>query len=91
MVHDNCTNTICGTELSQAASLSWRGWFQDGKRLMTAEFTRAVTLAFALMLMWRHRACVRRHLITLDAHLLADVGLTRAQALKEAQKPFWVE
>jgi uncharacterized protein YjiS (DUF1127 family) len=43
------------------------------------------------MLMWRHRACVRRHLITLDAHLLADVGLTRAQALKEAQKPFWVE
>ncbi len=31
----------------------------------------------------------RRHLRQLDAHLLQDVGLTTAQAEREAQKPFW--
>ena len=87
MINDNCTDTICGSGLSQAVSLSWRGWLEDGKRLMAAEFERA----FTPMLTWRRRVHTRRHLATLDAHLLADVGLTRAQALEEAQKPFWVE
>ncbi|WP_172327304.1 DUF1127 domain-containing protein [Mangrovicoccus sp. HB161399] len=31
----------------------------------------------------------RRQLRQLDAHLLRDLGLTRAQAEREAQKPFW--
>jgi uncharacterized protein YjiS (DUF1127 family) len=31
----------------------------------------------------------RRALATLDPHLLADVGLTREQALAEALRPVW--
>ncbi len=31
----------------------------------------------------------RRALLTLDAHLLDDVGLTRSQALSEASRPLW--
>ena len=31
----------------------------------------------------------RRALLVLDAHLLADVGLTRSEALAEAARPVW--
>ncbi|HAA44710.1 MAG: hypothetical protein XD36_0899 [Halomonas sp. 54_146] len=31
----------------------------------------------------------RRQLLTLDDRLLEDIGITRAQALKEGCKPFW--
>lgn len=36
----------------------------------------------------RHRG--RRALVALDDRQRADVGLTRAQVLREARKPFWV-
>ncbi len=35
------------------------------------------------------RSSQRRALAALDHRLLADIGLTRAQALAEARKPFW--
>ena len=31
----------------------------------------------------------RRHLVALDTDALKDVGLTQAQALDEASRPFW--
>jgi uncharacterized protein YjiS (DUF1127 family) len=34
---------------------------------------------------WRQR----RLLLELDDRLLADIGLSRREALKEARKPFW--
>ena len=38
---------------------------------------------------WHRRARTRRHLLDLDDHLLADVGLDRADAAREVAKPFW--
>lgn len=35
------------------------------------------------------RARQRRLLLGLDDHLLRDIGVTRADALREAGKPFW--
>ncbi|MFZ6045943.1 DUF1127 domain-containing protein [Pseudomonas sp. CR3202] len=35
------------------------------------------------------RLHTRHQLLELDDHALRDVGLTRAQALDEALKPFW--
>lgn len=87
MVRDNCTDTIYGTGLSQAVSLSWRGWLEDGKALAAREMKAAAATVKA----WTVRARTRRHLRHLDARLLADVGLTRVQALEEAHKPFWVK
>lgn len=87
MVRDNCTDTIYGAGLSQAVSLSWRGWLEDGKALAVREMKAAAVTVKA----WVLRARSRRHLRQLDARLLADVGLTRVQSIEEAQKPFWVE
>ena len=38
---------------------------------------------------WMGRAKQRRMLKDLDQDRLDDIGLTRAQALEEAAKPFW--
>ncbi len=39
--------------------------------------------------LWKTRLDGRRELRALDDHMLADIGLTRAEADYEAAKPFW--
>ena len=43
----------------------------------------------ALLAVWAMRRRTRRTLSELDDRQLADVGLTRRQALLESAKPFW--
>ncbi len=45
---------------------------------------------FTLVQRWQKRATTRAGLRHLDARLLDDVGLSRKQAIEEADKPFWV-
>jgi uncharacterized protein YjiS (DUF1127 family) len=52
-------------------------------------WTSAVPRAARLLLIWRERARQRRHLQLLSDHMLRDIGLTRADVLAEASKPFW--
>jgi len=42
-----------------------------------------------LLLTWQERARQRRHLRSLDDHMLRDIGLSRADVEGEAGKPFW--
>jgi uncharacterized protein YjiS (DUF1127 family) len=41
------------------------------------------------VLAWRDRARSRRHLGGLNGHLLRDIGIDRATAQVESDKPFW--
>jgi len=52
---------------------------------------RALSAYWHLVARWAQRRGQRRALAELARlpHLLDDVGLTRAQALREAAKPFW--
>lgn len=53
---------------------------------------RLVGLPFAALealLVWQERVSERRHLLELDGHLLKDMGLSRADAEREASVPFW--
>lgn len=43
----------------------------------------------ARLLHWQQRAAQRRHLAGLDQALLRDIGISRADAHREACKPFW--
>lgn len=38
---------------------------------------------------WMQRAVERRALASLDERLLSDIGVTRADAALEMDKPFW--
>lgn len=51
-------------------------------------FDRMLMLA-ALPGQWRQRAADLRHLRSLEDHILADMGLTRADVEREAHAPFW--
>lgn len=42
-----------------------------------------------LLLTWQQRARDRRQLESLSDHMLRDIGLSRADVLAEASKPFW--
>jgi uncharacterized protein YjiS (DUF1127 family) len=54
--------------------------------MASAVFALAVTI-----LKWEQRKQTRRALTRLDAHLLADIGLTPRDAQCECSKPFWAE
>jgi uncharacterized protein YjiS (DUF1127 family) len=47
--------------------------------------------ALALLRTWRQRFRDREALAQLDDRSLRDIGLTRCDALGEADKPFWRE
>ena len=57
--------------------------------LDAANAVRAYHALIARAGLWRLRARTRRHLWTLDARLLADVGLSRAACRRETEKWFW--
>lgn len=50
---------------------------------------RLIGRVVELLLVWLERERERRQLVALDHHLLRDIGLTRCDALEEANKPFW--
>lgn len=41
------------------------------------------------LLDWQDRERQRRHLSSLDDHVLADVGLSHSDVEEEIRKPFW--
>lgn len=41
------------------------------------------------LMVWQRNSRSRRELLSLNAYQLKDIGLTRADALQEAAKPFW--
>ncbi|NCF11182.1 MAG: DUF1127 domain-containing protein [Gammaproteobacteria bacterium] len=47
--------------------------------------------AVTLLACWHARKVQRRQLLDLDANLLEDVGISRAEALDHGQRPFWRE
>ena len=44
---------------------------------------------FRLFAQWIERARQRQALAELDDHMLRDIGITRVEATRESQKPFW--
>jgi uncharacterized protein YjiS (DUF1127 family) len=48
-----------------------------------------VAAAWMLIASWIERARQRRALAGLDDQMLRDIGITRADAAREAGKPFW--
>jgi uncharacterized protein YjiS (DUF1127 family) len=47
-------------------------------------------LSFAVLWAWYRRYRQRQELRSLDDHMLADIGVSRIEADREARKPFWM-
>ena len=53
---------------------------------------RAVAaIRFLRVLQWHELARQRRALLALDEHMLKDIGISRADAEREARRPFWCD
>ena len=50
---------------------------------------RRVAAAWSVVALWIERVRQRDALAALDDHQLRDIGLTRAEAAREWEKPFW--
>jgi uncharacterized protein YjiS (DUF1127 family) len=50
---------------------------------------RRFAAAFRLFTTWAERARQRRALATLDDRMLGDIRVTRVDAARECEKPFW--
>lgn len=63
----------------------------DGYQLPPHPLDLATRLepVFAMIATWQERAKQRRHLASLPDHMLNDIGVSKADAHREASKPFW--
>jgi uncharacterized protein YjiS (DUF1127 family) len=80
----DCTHTIPpGRDPARSSDLGPLAWLW--LRWLGRCFARATELAA----IWLDRSGQRRRLGGLDDRMLRDIGLTRADAWAEAEKPFW--
>ena len=49
----------------------------------------AIRKALVTLRIWHWRVRTRRQLLTLGDRMLADIGVSRVDASREAAKPFW--
>jgi uncharacterized protein YjiS (DUF1127 family) len=49
-----------------------------------------VVAAWMLVSSWIERSRQRQALAALNDHELRDIGITRSEAVREAEKPFWL-
>lgn len=57
-------------------------------QIYEAEQGRSVVAQIRL---WHQRYRQRQQLLMLDDNSLKDIGISKADALREARKPFWVK
>ncbi len=55
-----------------------------------ATVIQAVARGFDRILLWQVRARQRNRLRQFDDRMLSDIGLSRADVHREAEKPFWL-
>jgi uncharacterized protein YjiS (DUF1127 family) len=61
---------------------------QTGDTVLAA-IGRALVGILETLVRWQEVSIQRRRLLELDAHMLKDIGISRADAVREAKRPFW--
>src|SRR5262245_35889393 len=63
--------------------------FAPARSALPVHWAAAFARAAATLRLWLERNRTRRALDRLDDRMLADIGVTRAQARQESARPFW--
>ncbi len=79
MKQKNCTDTI---SLQQSPTLPT---MQD----IINKVAGYLTVAFGRLVIWQQRHEERQKMVSMDARMREDIGLTKADIAAEARKPFW--
>lgn len=78
----NCIDTMKEMEIPSSAAGSSKASAMKTTRHL-------VVRVVDTLILWQERARQRHHLAALDPDLLKDIGVNRADAWQEANKPFW--
>ncbi len=62
----------------------------DLAKAINGRILAGISAVFAVLCAWQERALIRHRMRTLDDRILDDIGLSRAEVEREAEKPFWV-
>ncbi|WP_417783184.1 DUF1127 domain-containing protein [Terasakiella pusilla] len=81
-MRQECIDTI---DTQTAPQLSWGQWAKTGARMVKADVLQLVTLLWT----WHERSRQRFKMRQMSDDILKDIGRSRADIEKEAQKPFW--
>jgi uncharacterized protein YjiS (DUF1127 family) len=67
------------------------GFFANAFQPSEEESTEpsVVSRLWKSMSTWRNRSVMRQHLLNMNDHMLQDIGLTRGDAMREANKHLW--
>jgi uncharacterized protein YjiS (DUF1127 family) len=67
------------------------GFFESAMRRSDEESAEpgVVSRLWKGMTTWRNRSVMRQHLLNMNDHMLQDLGLTRSDAMREANKHVW--
>ena len=60
-----------------------------GDLALLGSIARAPSAVFGTLLVWQSRANQRARLAEMESHRLEDMGITPAEARREAAKPLW--
>jgi uncharacterized protein YjiS (DUF1127 family) len=78
-------NQICANQdispRSEAPNRSWTG--------VVRAVDAGIDALVETLLTWQRRRKDRLHLMSLDDHMLHDIGVSLADVEQEASKPFW--
>jgi uncharacterized protein YjiS (DUF1127 family) len=85
MLRQDCIDSISMPVANSGTSNSWKMWISTGVNLLVSDLARIVEV----LALWQRRSTERAKLRDFDDRLLNDSGISRAQALREAGKPFW--
>ncbi len=84
MIHSNCIDTM---NRNTVLPMTWLGWMKTGTGMLVRDFRDLLDN----LLEWQRRTNSRRELLALDRRLLDDIGISRIDAVREGNKPFWRE
>ena len=75
--------------MSLVGSVPFAGTRVDLRRTARTRLIHALARASDTIGEWYERTRQRSRLAVLDARMLADIGISRAEALHEAERLFW--
>jgi len=85
MLRHDCIDAMSMPVADSGASESWKSWITAGVSLLLSDLARIVEI----LAHWQRRSTQRARLRDFDDRLLRDSGLSRAEVLREINKPFW--
>ena len=89
MIRHDCMDTmtmpVAYSGTSNTTPNIWKTWITAGFVLLAADVARVIDT----LKVWQQRETSRKTMAYMDDRLLRNMGISREDAARESEKPFW--